>query len=120
MATPRAYPTPMRNVEFGAPTIGLKVYVCKGPSGWPETFSRKTADRALNEFVGPVDLDELVANFLAARAVDDKPSLITWPHITHYLARVLGHPLTSISSEVVVAFWAHVILAKEAQNLEGN
>lgn len=110
----------MSNVEFGPPTIGLKVYVSKGPSGWPETFSRTAADRALVAFVEPLDLDELLDNFIAAREVSDEPGLITWPHVTHYLARVMSRPLQAITSEIGVAFWARVILAKQAAFQGGN
>jgi len=96
------------NVEFSAPIIGPKVYVAKGPSGWPETFNREQADRQLREFAGSVDLDELIETFVLQRTLAEQPEPTSWAHITHYLARVLNVPLKLIPAAVGVAFWACV------------
>jgi len=114
MATTQTYQNRMSSVEFSAPIIGPKVYVAKGPSGWPETFNRQKADRQLADFVGSVDLDELIGTFVLQRTLSDEPELVTWPHVTHYLARNLQVPVATIPDAVGVAFWAKVILAKQA------
>ena len=99
-------------VTFSAPTIGPKVYITKGPSGWPETFNRSLADRQLAEFAQAVDLDELIETFVLQRSLSDEPT--TWAHVTHFLARTLSVPVHAIPDAVGVAFWAKTILARQA------
>jgi hypothetical protein len=101
-------------VSYTAPTIGPKVYVTRGPSGWPETFQRKEADAKLLDFVGPVPLEDLILTFIRQRTLADEPEPTTWAHITHYLARNLSVPVTTIPDAVGVAFWAHVVTAMAA------
>lgn len=120
MATTQIYPKSMANVEFTAPIIGPKVYVTKGPSGWPETFNRELADRELTKFVEPLDLAELIDTFVLQRTIAEEDSTLTWPHVTHFLARMMSVPLKLVPPIVGVAFWAKVILALEAHGQDVN
>lgn len=112
MATTQTYQNRMSSVEFSAPIIGPKVYVAKGPSGWPETFNRQKADRQLADFVGSLDLDDLINTFILQRTLAEEPEPTVWAHVTHYLARNLQVKVTDIPDAVGVAFWARTIIAQ--------
>lgn len=113
-------PLKMPTVEFTSPTIGPKVYVSRGPSGWPETFNREQADQQLRAFIVPIELDELVNAFVVQRTIAEKPEPSSWGHITHYLARNLSVHAKAIPDAVGIAFWAHVNLALIAAEADAN
>lgn len=95
-------------VTFEQPKIGPRAYIAKGPSGWIETFPRAAADKALEVFVMPLDLDELVSLFLTARELNKTP--IDWFTIIGFLGRTMQCSPRSVPHDVGVAFWARVVL----------
>ncbi len=106
-----------RGIEFGEPTIGPKVYVARGPSGWAETFKRRHADEALRTFVTPLDLAELIDVFILARQVNKTPA--DWHTVVGFLARTMQTTPRMVPAEVGVAFWAQVLI-KQATPTEAN
>jgi hypothetical protein len=103
MTTQKTYHAQASSVTFGRPTVGPRVYLTTGPSGWPETFSRATADRTLKEFLDPVELDEALSTFHDAMALEGREE--TWEDVADHLSRVTHQPRASIPRVVVVAFW---------------
>ncbi len=108
-------------VTFTRPTLTPKLYLSKGPSGWPETFKRCDADQALAKFIGTgVTVQELVDVFMLRQKSAEKPG-IDWYTITGFLSRTYGMSFKAVPSLVGIAFWAAVIQAQQAQaSAEGN
>jgi hypothetical protein len=105
----------VESVSFSCPTIAPKHYIVKGPSGWTETFDRKTLDDELARFISPAEPRALADVFVTQRAVADKPDPVNWHTIVGFLGRVLGHSPRAVPATVGIAFWAHVELFKREQ-----
>lgn len=102
-------------IAFTRPTVGPKVYVTKGPSGWPETYQRAHADLALAEFINPLSLEELVNNFWTKvdleRTEDSQEE--TWSQVLVFLAKVTNTAnYLQVPEMVAVAFWGKALLIK--------
>lgn len=118
MTTRKPYHGKEGPVIFGRPTIGPRVYLVRGPSGWSETFNRKLADVALVKFITPLDVEELVSAFLTAMHLErlERPRAIAdWDDVAGYLSKITKQPTKAIPEIVVVAFWAHVILHEDEE-----
>lgn len=102
-------------VTFGRPTIAPKVYIVKGPSGWPETFRRDIADRSLIAFVQPAPVDQLVDVFMRHREVNPGPT--DWFTIVGFLSRTMGVSPKMIPHEAGVAFWAQIVSSSISKRL---
>jgi len=100
-------------VVFGRPTIGPKVYITQGPSGWPEQIDRKKADAQLTAFLHPLDVDEQVAGFVMELSL--KGETDTWGDVVTYLSEITEHAPSAIPEIVGVAFWARAILMQRTQ-----
>lgn len=116
MTTRKPYHGQDGPVTFGRPTIGPRVYLVKGPSGWSETYDRKRADKALVDFVAPLEVNQLIDAFLAsirlARA--ETPRLVAdWGDVVEYLAKITQQSTKTIPEIIAVAFWAQTILYEE-------
>jgi len=105
------------DLKFTAPIVGPKVYIAKGPSGWPETFKRETLDRELVKFLAPSKVDDLVGHFIALRANDEKKEATEWHTVMGFLGRMLGVAIETIPHTVGIAFWGHVVLATTTKGL---
>lgn len=96
--------------SFKPPTIGPRAYLSCGPSGWPETFSRKKADLSLLAYLGNVEaLQAAVTEYREQHHYD--LSQFDWKSINEYLrsrADELGREHTP---DAAIAFWAASILA---------
>lgn len=116
MTTQKPYHAQASSVTFGRPTVGPRVYLTIGPSGWPETFKRATADLSLKEFLDPVDLDEALATFSTAMSLEGREE--TWEDVVAHLSKITHQPRSTIPRIVTVAFWARytIHLAQEGAN----
>lgn len=103
------------DVSFSCPVITPKSYLVKGPSGWPETFDRRTLDDELERFLHPVPPREMATLFVQMRAVADKQEPANWHTIVGYLGRTLGISPRTIPQTVGVAFWATIEIVKREQ-----
>lgn len=103
------------SVAFSCPQITPKVYVAKGPSGWPETFQRTKVDSELAKFIEPVTPAELVELFVLQRETSDKKTPLDWHTIVGYLARTMGTSPKRVPSNVGVAFWAAIVIYVRTQ-----
>lgn len=108
MTTPKPYHTPAGTVTFARPTVGPRVYLTTGPSGWPETFKRATADRRLEEFLDPVEIDDAITTFAESVRLQGRDE--TWEDVTRHLSEVTHQPQAEIPREVAVAFWGQYTL----------
>ena len=104
MTTQKTYHAQASSVTFGRPTVGPRVYLTTGPSGWPETFARATADRTLTDFLDPVELDEALSTFHDAMALEGREE--TWEDVMDHLSKITHQPRASVPRIVCVAFWA--------------
>lgn len=100
-------------VAFARPVIGPRVYVAKGPSGWSESFPRKIADKALVDFVAPLDLGEVLQTFQTSMALSTREE--HWGDVTSYLGGLTQLDPKAIPKIVGVAFWAQLLLHEEQQ-----
>jgi hypothetical protein len=103
-------------ITFTCPTVTAKVYVTRGPSGWPETFKRDKADQALAKLISPVAIADLVEVFVLNRQTSDNKDPTSWFTIVGFLGRTIGASPRQISSEAGIAFWGHVVLAMLASS----
>ncbi len=101
-------------ITFSCPTIAAKLYITRGPSGWPETFKRDRADLCLSKLITPVVIGDLVEVFVLARQTSDKKDPIDWHSIVGFLGRTMGISPRQIPHEAAIAFWGHVVLAQLA------
>lgn len=100
------------SVTFLSPVITPKVYLVKGPSGWPEPFKRDVADQALLKFITPVAIKDLVEVFVGRRTDTDRKE-VDWYTIVGFLARTMGCTPKTVPHSCGVAFWAHVLIARD-------
>lgn len=106
-------------VGFQKPTIGPKHYIAAGSSGWVETFPRDRADKALKAFIGRLEIEEMVDNFIEQirlAAKETGKDKIFWHDVTSYLGRILRVKAEKIPFEVGIAFWGHVVMTQEADD----
>jgi hypothetical protein len=99
---------PKSTIVFGKPVVGPKVYIAKGPSGWPEQIDRRRADAALGRFLDPLDADEVVGAF----ALDVQTGRFedTWGGVVTFLARLTDRHPTSIPELAALALWGQALL----------
>jgi hypothetical protein len=109
------HPTIVQKVCFSRPTIGPRDYVSVGASGWAEVFPKKTADAALQAFIGQqVTLDELLKNFDDLISLQDKHRC-AWTDVTGYLGRVFEKKPDQVPASVAISFWAHMVQLEKAR-----
>lgn len=96
-------------VIFNAPVIGPRVYVSEGGGGWSETFPRKEADQALLKILGAIPLALAVEGIVRKQKAEKTP--FAFKFISAYLAELCRLPEDSFPPNVIVAFWAAVLLA---------
>jgi hypothetical protein len=109
MATATAPTTNFNDLYFQCPTVTAKVYITKGPSGWPETFLRTKADAELAAFIKPAPVDDLVKLFIEARSLTRTPT--DWHTIVGYLGRTMGCSPKTVPHTVGIAFWGRIVVA---------
>jgi hypothetical protein len=98
--------------SFTRPTIGPKVYLSRGPSGLPETFERKTADRELEQYLGRVKIKIAVDSFIRRMTLERRQE--NWSDVIEHLAGVTKLNADVVPLDVAVAFWAQVDQSREA------
>ena len=106
------HPTINLKVCFSKPTIGPRDYISVGASGWAQVFSKKNANEALDKFVGPVKLDELLSNF--SDLIRLKDFKCGWTDVTSYLARIFETKPDNVPTSAAIAFWCKYIEKAEA------
>lgn len=107
--------SPRETIYFERPVISPRLYTARGPSGWPETFSRQKLDAELQRFLGTVPIAEAAELFITQRELSDDQKPEHWPTVAGFLARLLEiHPF-DVPYEAVIAFWAQVELARRAR-----
>lgn len=104
-------------VTFTCPVIAPRAYIAKGPSGWPETFKRADADRALVELIQPVAIEELVDIFIRRRETAENKTPTNWYTIVGYLSRTMQIPVASIPHNAAIAFWGRVVMASISRTI---
>jgi len=115
MTTRKPYHGDDGPVTFTRPTIGPRVYLVKGPSGWSETYIRKLADTALAKFIAPLDLGEVIGAFLTAMRLEAREE--NWEDVIGYLAKITQQSSKTIPEIVGVAFWAQALLHDEQEGI---
>lgn len=113
MTTSKPYHARKSSVTFGKPTVGPKIYLVKGPSGWPEQFVRKVADKALAEFLQPLTIDEMLTNFDLSMQLEACEA--TWGHVLGYLGKITDTSEKTIPEIAGVAFWGLYLLRQQNQ-----
>ena len=113
MTTPKHYHAPKTSVTFGKPAVGPKIYLSKGPSGWPEQFPRKLADKALDDFLAPLDTNTVLQTFRITMQLEARDE--TWGDVTAHLTKITGTAEKLIPGNVSVAFWGRYILLKRTE-----
>lgn len=108
MTTRKPYQKAPGPVSFGKPTIGPRVYLTRGPSGWPETYMRDKADAALVEFLTPLDATTVVETFWIAMTLEGREE--NWEDVVGYLAKITQQTSKAIPEVVGVAFWGLALL----------
>lgn len=93
---------------FSVPSVGPKVYITKGPSGWTETFSRIKADADLANLIAPYTIGDMVDLFLLNRELKRTPT--DWYTVTGFLGRMTNVSPKTIPPQAAVALWGHVVL----------
>jgi len=101
----------LNGLTFSVPQIAPKVYIVKGPSGWPETFKRDVVDRELAGFTHPAPVDALVDLFVTRRQLAEKPEPTSWHTVIGFLGRTMNCPPNAVPHTVGIAFWGRVVLA---------
>lgn len=92
--------------------MGPRHYVAKGPSGWAETFTRAALDAELARFLGAAPVADAVEAYILQRELspDKKPE--DWHTVIGFLGRLLEISPLNVPSEVGIAFWGRVELAR--------
>jgi len=105
---------PKSTIVFGKPVVGPKVYIAKGPSGWPEQIDRRKADAALDAFLDPLDAEEVVGSF----ALDVQTGRFedTWGGVVTFLARLTERHPTNIPELAALALWGQAVLHNPAHD----
>jgi hypothetical protein len=99
-------------VVFQKPVIGPKVYLARGPSGQIETFKREASDRNLELALGKVPLKTALEGFIRKKLRDKTKD--TWEDVTGYLSALTHIPISLLQIDIVISFWAHVVLTRES------
>jgi hypothetical protein len=100
-------------VVFGRPTIGPRVYLVRGPSGWSETYDRKLADAALAKFLHPLAVAAVISPFLTKIRLEAREE--TWADCVEHLTKITQIDPKAIPEIVIVAFWAQAMLLEEEE-----
>lgn len=100
-------------IVFERPTIGPRVYLVKGPSGWSETYDRKRADAALAKLLAPLTIASVVSPFLKKIRLEAREE--TWADCVAHLVKITQLDSKAIPEIVIVAFWAQAILFEEEE-----
>jgi hypothetical protein len=114
MTAQKTYHKREEPVAYGKPTIGPRVYLVKGPSGWSESFERKATDAAMLAFLAPLAVPEVIEAFKEHLRLEGARA-ISWSDVVSYLAHLTQQDWKLIPENVSVAFWAQVILAETQQ-----
>lgn len=104
-----------RKVTFGRPTIGPRDYVSINvTSGWPECFARKESDHRLADFIGErISVHELLDNFCEFVELKND-GRCGYTDVLRYLGRITETDPEEISYQVVIAFWAQMVIREAA------
>jgi hypothetical protein len=113
MTTSKPYHGPNQTVAFGRPTIGPRVYLVEGTSGWAETFQRKLADKAVIDFLAPLDVEDVLETFSGEVRLGDRSE--SWGDVLDFLGKITGQKPSSIPDIVGVGFWAQLVLREQQQ-----
>jgi hypothetical protein len=113
MTTSKPYHGPNQPVAFSKPTIGPRVYLVEGGSGWPETFSRKLADQAAIDFLAPLVIEVVLQAFQQAMQLETRGE--TWGDIIGFLAKITQQSSNAIPEIVGVGFWGRFLLFEQQQ-----
>lgn len=92
----------------GPPIVGPKEYVVKGPSGWPEIYSRIEADAMLIGFLKEFPLQLAISTFL-----DTNKTGVLLENIQSHLCLVGKiNDAALLTLPIIVSFWAKILEAK--------
>ncbi len=106
-------------VIYTRPALGPRAYVSKTNSGWTESFPRDKADKAIREFLSPVDVGEIAKNFVDGfrlTLIERPHRSVLWDDVVSYLAGVKSCSKDMITGLIGIGFWAVVI--EHAENGE--
>ena len=98
-------------MNFTSPVIGPKVYISRGPSGHPETFSRQSADEQLIAFFGDMPLKVPLEGFLRHMTLQQRPE--TWTDVLDFIGKLTETEADDVPLVVAIAFWAQVKLTRD-------
>lgn len=115
MTTFKPYHAGKVSVTFGKPTVGPKIYLTKGPSGWPEQFSRTVADNALASFLAPLHVEEVLASFRLALQLEGREE--NWGDVIAHLAKVTGSDEKHVPEIAGVALWGRYLIHKRDEEI---
>ena len=115
MTTRKPYHGQDGPVTFGRPVIGPRVYLVQGPSGWLESFQRKLADKALLDFIAPLDLVEIITSFWTSMDLSARKE--NWEDVVSYLGGLTQRDPKTIPEIVGVAFWGQALLHEDKEEV---
>lgn len=117
MTTGQPYHMPKSTIVFGKPVVGPKVYIAKGPSGWPEQIDRRKADAVLDAFLDPLDVGEVVGTLVLDIQTGRFEN--SWGGVVTFLARLTDRTPTSIPELAALALWGQALVLHPAYGEEG-
>lgn len=99
-------------VIYSRPVLGPRTYVAKSNSGWTDSFPKKDADKAIREFLAPLEPSKVAENFVAGfRLVirEAQYRQVLWEDIVDYLAGIKACSKSLITGLIGIGFWAAVL-----------
>lgn len=99
-------------VIYSKPVIGPRAYVAQTNSGWTESFDKKKADRAILDFLTPLDPAYVAGNFvdkLRLSRVEQPLRQVLWEDLVSYLADIKQCSKAIITGMIGMGFWAAVL-----------
>lgn len=99
-----------RGVTYHNPTVGPRLYMARGSSGWVESFQRSDADKQLAAYLGHVTLKIAVDGF-RSRLKRTQHSC-DWHEILDYLSHITSKSANLVPDVVGVAFWCQYVLSE--------
>jgi hypothetical protein len=117
MTTSKPYHGREIDVAFLTPTVGSTVYAIENPSGWCEVYNREAADKALAQYLVPLDVAAVLAQFKVMLSVLPEKRAENWQDVTEYLAQITGTPRKLIPAMVATSFWGQYLML---DNQEGT
>jgi len=107
MTTSKPYHGRDSTVAFKRPTVGARVYLVVGGTGWTETYIRKQADEALAKLLHPLSVSDALTTFQAAMELEAREE--NWEDVMDFLGKITGQSPKVIPEIAGVGFWGQIV-----------